>query len=308
MFDAFIGGARARSGRLVDFARSGTLDVARDENDASRLRASKAWLDATGVSAEWLTASELRAFEPAVHPSAVGGLFNPAHAWVGVRSLLTALVESAKLAGASFEAPVEAVDVVPRGTSVDVRAGARRYSADVVVLAAGTWSGRVKVAGVRPIPVRPVRGQLLHLQWTAATPLPSRVIWDRDCYIVPWPDGSLLVGATVEEVGFDERVTLEGVRSLAEAAGALLPAAKAGTFVAARAGLRPASPDGLPIIGPVADAPRVCVATGHFRNGVLLAPLTASLVADWILDGRRDAALDVTTPDRFTTVEKGTRP
>jgi len=302
MFEAFVSGARERSGRAIDFARSGTLEVARDEDDESRLRASKAWLDKTAVPARWLTPSELREFEPAVNPSAGGALFNPAHGWVGVRSLMTGLVESAKLAGASFEAPVEAVDVVPRGAGVDVRAGDRRYSADAVVLAAGTWSGRVKIAGVRPIAVRPVRGQLLHLQWTAAAPPPARVVWDKSCYVVPWPDGSLLVGATAEEVGFDERVTLEGVRSLADAAAALLPAAKAGTFVAARAGLRPASPDGLPLIGPLAGAPRVCVATGHYRNGVLLAPLTAALVADWILDGRRDAALDATTPDRFTTV------
>ena len=85
-------------------------------------------------------------------------------------------------------------------------------------------------------------------------------------------------------------------------AAALLPAAKADTFVAARVGLRPASPDNLPIIGPLADAPRVCVATGHYRNGVLLAPLTAQVVADWVLEGRRDAAIDVTTPARFTSV------
>jgi glycine oxidase len=213
------------------------------------------------------------------------------------------MVESAKLAGASFEMPVEAVTLTPSRDGVAITAGDRRYSADAVVLCAGTWSGRVKVVGARPVPVHPVRGQLLHLQWTSSAPPPTRILWDSQCYIVPWADGSLLVGATMEDAGFDERVTLDGVRTLAEAAGALLPAAKAGaTFVAARVGLRPASPDGLPIIGPLADAPRVCVATGHFRNGVLLTPLTAQLVADSVLDGRRDAALDVTSPARFAAV------
>ena len=302
MFEDFAAGVRERSARPLDFARSGTLEVAHDDADVSRLGASRAWLDAIGVPVEWMPASDLRTFEPAVSPSSRGALFNPAHAWVGVRSLVTGLVESAKLAGASFETPVEAVDLMPRGDAVDVRAGERRYQADAVVLAAGTWSGRVKIAGARPIPVRPVRGQLLHLQWNAGTPPPARVVWDRHCYIVPWPDGSLLAGATMEDVGFDERVTLEGVRCLAEAAAALLPAAKAGTFLAARAGLRPASPDGLPVIGPLADAPRVCAATAHYRNGVLLAPLTAQVVADWVLEGRRDAAIDVTTPSRFASV------
>jgi glycine oxidase len=299
MFDSFVAAARERSRRPIDFARSGTLEIAHDENDATRLRASKAWLDAARVPTEWLPPADLRAFEPNVTPSAPGALFNPAHAWVGVRSLVTALVESAKLAGASFDTPVEAVELTMRGNEVEVRAGERHYGADAIVLAAGTWSGRVKVAGIRPIHVRPVRGQLLHLRWTAPTPPPARIVWDRNCYVVPWPDRSLLVGATMEDAGFDERVTLEGVRSLAEAAAGLLPATKAGEFIAARAGLRPASPDGLPIIGPLEEAPRVCVATGHYRNGVLLAPLTARLVADWILDGRRDEAIDVTTPARF---------
>jgi glycine oxidase len=304
MFEEFVAGVRERSARAIDFARSGTLEVAHDDADESRLGASKAWLDAIGVPVEWLPAADLRRFEPTVNPSAPGALFNPAHAWVGVRSLVTALVESAKLAGVSFETPVEVVDLMPRADGVDVRAGDRRYSADAVVLSAGTWSGRVKVAGTRPIPVRPVRGQLLQLQWNADTPPPARIVWDRSCYIVPWPDGSLLVGATMEDVGFDERVTLDGVRQLAEAAGALLPAAKAASFVAARAGLRPASPDGLPVIGPLADAPRVCVATGHYRNGVLLAPLTAQIIADWVLEARCDAAIEVTTPARFAGLER----
>jgi glycine oxidase len=302
MFEAFVAGVRERSGRAVDFARTGTLEVAHDDADASRLGAARAWLDAIGVPVDWLSPADVRRFEPAVSPSSRGALFNPAHAWIGVRSLVAALVESAKLGGVSFETPVEAVDLMPRGDAVEVRAGERRYQADAVVLAAGTWSGRVKIAGTRPVPVRPVRGQLLQLQWDTATPPPARIVWDRNCYIVPWPDGSVLVGATMEEAGFDERVTLDGIRHLAEAAAALLPAAKAASFVAARSGLRPASPDGLPIIGPLADAPRVCIATGHFRNGVLLAPLTAQLVADWMLDGRRDAAIDATTPARFTSV------
>jgi glycine oxidase len=302
MFDEFAAGVRERSGRPVDFARSGTLEIAHDEADASRLGAAKAWLDAIGVPADWLPPVELRRFEPAVTPASAGALFNPAHAWIGVRSLVTALVESAKRSGASFETPVEAVEIVPRADGVEVRAGERRYSADAVVLAAGTWAGRVRIAGARPIPVRPVRGQLLQLQWSASQPPPARVVWDRGCYVVPWPDGSMLVGATMEDVGFDERVTLDGVRNLADAAARLLPAATAASFVAARAGLRPASPDGLPIVGPLADAPRVCVAAGHYRNGVLLAPLTARIVADWILESRRDAAIEVTTPARFASV------
>jgi glycine oxidase len=305
LFDAFVAGAVERSGRPVEYARTGTLEIALNEEDESRLRASRAWLNAIGVRTEWLTSAEVRDIEPAVTPAAAGGLLNRAHGFAGVTSLVTALAESAKLAGASFETPAEAVEIAPkRDGGADVRAGDRRYSADIVVLAAGSWSGRVKVTDAPALPVRPVRGQLLHLRWPEqegrpSLPLPSRVVWGSDCYTVPWSDGSLLVGATVEDVGFDERVTLDGVRGLAEAAAALLPGAKAGEFVAARAGLRPASPDGLPIIGPLPSAPAVIAATGHYRNGVLLAPLTAAIVADAVLDGRQDQVFAVTTPARF---------
>ncbi len=300
MFDDFIGGVRERSGRAVDYSRTGTLEVALTEADESRLLASRAWLDEIGVPVEWLSAPDVRREEPSVRSSARGGLFNPAHGWVGVTSLVTGLVESAKRSGVTFETPVDAAEVTPRrGGGAEVRAGDRRYEADAVVLAAGSWSGRVKVAHAPALPVRPVRGQLLHLRWSDSQPPPSRVVWSHDCYVVPWPDGSILVGATVEDVGFDERVTADGVRSLAEAAAALLPAANAGEFVTARAGLRPAAPDGLPIIGGLPGARGVIAATAHYRNGVLLAPLTAALVSDMILHSGGDPALEAVSPDRF---------
>jgi len=309
MFDDFVAGMRERSGRAIDYARTGTLEVAFTADDESRLRASRAWLDKIGVLVEWLSASDLRAREPSVHPSARGGLFNPLHGWVGVTSLVTGLVESAKRSGVTFETPVDAAEVTPRqGGGAEVRAGDRRYEADAVVVAAGSWTGRIKVAGAPALPVRPVRGQLLHLRWPDSQPPPSRIVWSRDCYVVPWPDRSLLVGATVEDVGFDERVTTEGVRSLADAAGALLPAAKAGEFVAARAGLRPAAPDGLPIIGGLRGARGVIAATAHYRNGVLLAPLTASLVAEMLLHSGGDPALEVVSPDRFLNQNGGRTP
>ena len=112
-------------------------------------------------------------------------------------------------------------------------------------------------------------------------------------------DGTLLVGATVEEVGFDERTTAGGVRELLAAACDLLPDAKGATFLEARAGLRPATPDELPVLGFDPDTPNVVHASGHYRNGVLLAPITARLIVDWVADGKRDPAFDTFRPDRF---------
>ena len=169
---------------------------------------------------------------------------------------------------------------------------------NAVVLAAGSWSGQIEIVGLAAsVPIRPVRGQLLHIMWNG--PPLRRVIWGERCYLVPWDDGTLLVGATVEEAGFDERTTVAGVRDLLDAACDLVPSVWTAGFIGARAGLRPASADQLPIIGPSQVLPNLLYATGHYRNGVLLAPLTAQLVADAMLDNRIDRALEATGPRRF---------
>ena len=134
-----------------------------------------------------------------------------------------------------------------------------------------------------------MRGQLLQLEWRGS-PLPT-VIWGPDCYIVPRRDGSVLVGATVEEAGFDERTTEEGIRRLRDAAADLLPITKDLRLIEARVGLRPATPDELPVIGPDPIVAGLFHASGHYRNGVLLAPITAKLIGDLIVEGKRDRCL-----------------
>ena len=123
-------------------------------------------------------------------------------------------------------------------------------------------------------------------------------MWSKGCYTVPWPDGSLLVGATVEDVGFDERSTVAGVRDLLDAVGELFPGAWQASLEGVRVGLRPATADHLPLVGPLASHPRITLAAGHYRNGVLLAPWTADVVTRQILDGDRDAMLGMTRPER----------
>lgn len=302
LFDRFVASTSERSGRLIEYARTGTLEIAFDEGDEHRLRSSLAWLEAAGVPGAWLDARSLRSAEPAASPDARGGLVVRPHGFVGVSSLVSALGESARRGGAVFVSPVEVAKVVPRADCVEVRAGELHYAADAVVIASGSWSRRVRVENVAELPVRPIRGQLLHLKWVGAG-LPSRVVWGPHCYTVPWSDGSLLVGATVEDVGFDEATTVAGIRELSDAVGRLLPAARNASFIEARAGLRPATPDGLPAIGPLRTAPRVTMATGHYRNGILLTPLTAEIVADYVLEGTIDPVFAVTTPDRFLSAK-----
>ena len=300
LYDAFVARILEASGGGIEYARTGTLEVALDDDGEARLLGTKVWLDTTGVDSEWLDGDAVRGFEPSVTPAALGGLFTPDHGLVGTEALVAALVQQAKLSGAIFEFPVEVFTVEQRGDVVEVKTADGTYVADAVVVATGSWSRRLRIANVSPVPVRPIRGQLLHLQWCEGDQ-PGRIVWGPHCYAVPWTDGTLLIGATSDDVGFDEGTTVAGVQSLSTAAIELLPHASGARLEAIRVGLRPQLLDGIPAIGPFQNAPRVVAATGHYRSGVLLAPLTAELVAKYLLDGYYDPAFSATSPDRFAS-------
>ncbi|MEO6223139.1 MAG: glycine oxidase ThiO [Vicinamibacterales bacterium] len=302
MWDTWVDQLRTRTSVPFHYDRSGTLEVAMRPDEAGHLKAGLSWLTGEGVSHEWLERPALREREPQISESAQAGLLIKNHGFVQVSALISALMASARQHGATCETPIEILHVEQRGDVVHVRAADQPVSAalevDHVVIAAGPWSRRVRVADAPVFDVRPVRGQLLHLKWPDAR-LPSRSVWGTRCYTVPWPDGSLLVGATVEDVGFDERSTVAGIRDLLDAVVELLPGARQAPLEGVRVGLRPATPDHLPLLGSLARAPRIILATGHYRNGVLLAPYTADVVARLILDNDRDAMLDLTMPERL---------
>lgn len=296
-YDEFMARLRAEARTDVEYRRTGTLEVALGEAEASVLRSDAARHQARGVPYRWLDDAAVRALEPGVGAAARAGLLLPGQGFVRASDLTAALIEAATQAGAEMHAGVRVEAVRAANDGVKARCGDRVFEADYAVLAAGSWSSQDVFTPTAATPVTPVRGQLLHLR--AAAPLASRVVWGSDCYLVPWSDGSLLVGATVEQVGFDERWTDEGVQGLRAAARALLPASATADLEAVRVGLRPGTPDGVPIIGRASASPRVVFATGHYRNGVLLAPLTADLVAGLIVDGCEPPELALTAPSRF---------
>ena len=293
LYDDWIAGVSRDSGADVEYRRIGTLEVALDAAHADDLRR-HAQLDRR-VSRTWLDPAEARRDHPALGTIA-GGLLTPSHGYVAAPQLASALAAAAARSGTVVH-PAR-VRRISRGRStLRVETAGGVHDADAVIVAAGAWTNAIE--GVRTPPLRPIRGQLLQLGWRG-TPL-STIVWGPDCYVVPRTDGTMLVGATVEDVGFDERTTAAGVRDLLDAACALLPEGPGATFLDARAGLRPATPDELPVIGPDPDVPGLVHASGHYRNGVLLAPITARVIADWIVDGTRDAAFDVFRPDRFSS-------
>jgi glycine oxidase len=298
LFDDFIARVSSDSGATIPYRRTGTLDVATDESELDALRTTADVLTRRGVPALLLDTAAVRAEEPHLGDAAIGGLLIEVHGFVAASDLTRALVAGARRHGAQLIEQSRVRRIMRRDGEVVVETDRGSLTGNAVVLAAGSWSGDVAVEGITtPVPVRPVRGQLLSLAWTG-TPL-RRVTWSRRCYLVPWDDGTLLVGATVEEAGFDERATVAGVRDLLDAACALVPHAWAAGFRGARVGLRPATSDDLPVIGPSHAFPNLMYATGHYRNGVLLAPLTAKVVADAMLENVIDPTLDVVSPGRF---------
>jgi glycine oxidase len=298
LYDSFVARVTSISGLPVTYRRDGTLDVATHEEALGRFQKSAAQLASKGVAVEFLDAQAARAEEPRLSQEVLGGLLIPSHGYVVASELTRALAGAARRQGAQLIERGRVKKISRSGDDLVVATDRGSLTGNGVVIAAGSWSGQIEVGGVEVrVPVRPVRGQLLQLAWQGT--ILRRTLWGDRCYLVPWQDGTLLVGATVEEAGFDERTTTAGVRDLIEAACELVPQAWTAGFQSAKAGLRPASSDGLPIIGHSNVIPNLMYATGHYRNGVLLAPLTAQLVADAMLDGHVDPLMKLTAPDRF---------
>jgi glycine oxidase len=298
LFDSFMERVTADSGIAVSYRRTGTLDVAVTDAELQTLRETAAVLARRDVPALMLDSEAVRAKEPQLGDGVLGGLLIESHGFVAATELTRALAAAARRRGAQLIEHSRVRRIACDHGDVIVETDRGSLTSNAVVLAAGSWSGDIAVEGVTAtLPVRPVRGQLLYLGW--AGPTLRRVTWSGRCYLVPWEDGTLLVGATVENAGFDERTTVAGVRGLLDAVCAVIPQASTAGFLGARAGLRPATADDLPVIGSSAVMPDLMYATGHYRNGVLLAPLTAQLVADAMLENRIDPLLAPVSPSRF---------
>lgn len=296
LYEAFVARAMDASGQAVEFARCGTLEVAVSEADADRLQRARKTIASEGVTGRWLEDQALRRAEPSLHPGVLGALEVATHAMVNVPALTTALAAGAAARGAEIVTGVAATSLSAGPGGIVVQTTGAPMHAAQVVLAAGAWAAALAPPGADVMPVRPVRGQLLHLGTPPGTV--RHIVWASDVYLVPWSDGTVLVGATSEDVGFDERVTAGGVATLLGAATALVPSLAAATFIEARRGLRPGSPDDLPYIGRSAVLPGLIYACGHYRNGALLAPLTAALVRQLVQGDDRDPALGVFAPAR----------
>jgi glycine oxidase len=295
---AFAAELEERTGRSTGYRETDALVVAADRDDVEELRRLHEFQRALGLDAEWLTPGRCRELEPGLSPRVAGGILAHGDAQadpVATVGALAAAVDELVL-GVTVESIEHDGDRV-----TGVRTSAGRIECGAVVVAAGAWSPALAPEGAGP-PVRPVKGQILQLRVRGGMEEPLRgIVRTPRCYMLARGDGRVVLGATVEEQGFDTTVTADGVFRLLEAAWEVLPEVGELELVHAHAGLRPGTPDNAAVVGP-GGLEGLVWATGHWRGGVLLAPLTGAAVAGVLTGEGLPGELAPLDPKRFAEV------
>lgn len=302
LYPEFVAHIEQASGKATGFAQKGTLEVffgSDGESERDRFVAERKRI---GIAVETLSIHQAREMEPSLAPEAVAAAWLFEEAIVNPRLLIDAAVSAAKADGAQILANCAVTGLVceaNRCTGVVTRNGP--ISAGCVVIAAGSVSGAIGDEIASYAPTIPVRGQMLALRTTAETSgsvALRHVIRSANGYLVPHEDGRIVAGSTLENGEREKVVTPGGIQKILSAAIELVPALKSAQIVETWAGVRPGTPDGLPILGPT-DIQGLVIATGHYRNGILLAPITAKFVVPWTLGLTVDRDVAAFSPMRF---------
>jgi glycine oxidase len=281
----------------VEYRRSGLLRVALTDEDAKELRALVERHASWGLM-EWVSPEALRGLEQPL-AAARGGLFSPHLPQVNAHRLTQALAQAAVARGADLRQGVVVRGFVTNGSRVTgVRTSEGRVMAGHVVLAAGSWTAALGRRLGAALPVRPIRGQILAFP-NFSRPVRHILLGRDGGYLAPKANGFLFVGATVDDVGFRKNTTAKGLAGLRRMAVTLVPSLAYAEVASEWAGLRPGSPDGLPMLGAVPGWEGLSVASGHFRKGILLAPITGRLMAQWLTQGKSEMSLEASSPARF---------
>lgn len=292
MYPMLLREVQRLSGIDVEYRQQGMIRTARTEAFAKKLRS----LAKRREGVEWVEGETLRLLEPGLDGSLLGAAWCENDADLNPGALTKAIAGAAKKLGTDVRTNTMLTGFLGRGHYVEgVSTNLGDVLGDAVVLAAGPWTELLSQRlGVR-LPSPPMRGQMLAYRSTAV----RHAVWGEDGYLVPKPRGMVFAGATVEDVGFRKGTTERALSGLRRMAASLIPALARAKVVSSWAGLRPGSPDGMPIIGRFPGKENVYLATGHFRNGILLAPITGTLISDLVLTGRADRRLRPYSPGRF---------
>lgn len=293
------------SGLPVPYRRCGAIHVALDRDEAAELQRQHEFHERLGLPTSWLRGSQCRRLEPGLATAVRAGFEAPEEAEIDPRALLAALTAAAVAAGASFEPETQVAELLVED---GVARGVRRSDGSVlrsgrVLLAAGAHSGEL-LAGSARIPIRPVKGEVVRLRAAAGERPCERLIVTERVYIVPRQDGEVVVGATSEDRGFDTRVRAGALLELLREAYRVLPEIAELELAGCAAGLRPGTPDNAPAVG-WSGVEGLLVATGHFRNGILLAPITCAAIEALLIGSEPPAEVGALSPARFERVVGG---
>jgi glycine oxidase len=292
----------ALTGVDIEFQWSGLLDVIPARREYQAIESALGWRRDMELDFELMSRANVCRFEPALSSDIAGGLFFPKEGDVNPMALNNAYMIGAQRLGARLLLGANVVGVdMQRGRVRGLQTSSGPIAADIVVNAAGAWSPVIGgMVGVS-VPVRPVRGQIMVTEMLP--PLISHCIVGAHTYLVPKAKGNIVIGATQEEVGYHKAMTVSGLSSLAADATALVPALGRVSIVRTWCGLRPGSIDEWPVLGPAPGVEGMLLATGHFRNGCLLSPITGQLIAEYIVDGRPSISLRPFALERISNIE-----
>lgn len=296
MYPKFVTTIEELSGQSVGFRPKGTLEPLFSSDAARDLSTVIAMFHGLGLKAEPLSGDDARELEPALNPDVQAAALRPDEGSVDNRALTEAVLQAARKSGVEIFPGLAVKAIWPDGRRCGgLELADEKIQATWTIVAAGCFSARIE--GVKPFaPVRPAKGQMIALRSEVMEI--ERVLWSDKVYLVPRNDGRILVGATVEYVGFDKSVTAGSVEKLLSAAIELAPELATARIEETWAGLRPDSPDHLPILGPT-ELDGLVMATGHFRSGILLAPITARLIGEWVTEQSVSMDWDRFSPMRF---------
>jgi glycine oxidase len=299
LYPALAAELRDAAGIDIGYVKSGVLAVALDGAGAAELTARRAWQTARGLRVEALSADQAHALEPALGPDVRAALSFPDDGQVNARELARAFSQAAALAGAKFlQGRYVRRVVIAGGVAVGVELDGETLDAGAVVVAAGSWSGLVEGAGVPANVVRPARGQLVSIE--TRPPLFRHVVSAHGRgYLVPRPDGTVIAGSTVEMAGFRKEVTVSGLADILGLARALVPGLGDAPVTGSWSNFRPYTEDHLPVLG-LTHVRGLVLATGHYRNGILLAPVTAEAIAALVETGASPIDLAPFSVARFS--------
>jgi len=306
LYPAFSAALREESGIDIELDQTGTLYLAFTEKDEAEIAHRYQWQTRAGYEVQRLTSEEVRMFEPCISSETRSALRFPCDMQVENRRLVAALASANEQLGVRLVTNCDVRSLrTERGRVVAVETSLGPVATPTVIIAAGAWSSFISAADISlpQVRIEPVRGQMLCFETNPR--LARHVIYSPRGYLVPRSDGRLLAGSTTEHAGFDKQVTMAGVHTLTEHALEIAPGLGNVPLIDSWAGLRPKAEDDLPVLGACTDVEGLLYATGHYRNGILLAPITGELIADAVVSGRPSSLMEAFTPDRFRLARVG---